>query len=194
MAGDTTARARFVWVAVPPPALAAALSAVPPRKSLELIIDTPAPLARSLRRLLSRYERVHIAEDSVFLPWLSDVKKPVRTMLCDRSVYRYHGIALIKALCGKVSWGWRWGNTLRLRAGGAWVKVIEPRDYEHGRLFINGQEIEGVAPRMHELKREGLRRLLSAAVKGEKTWSLQDGINDARIDRCIHRYRVYISL
>ena len=192
LTAGTLAKARFAYVTVPPASLGAVLAALPP--SLELFVDTPAPLERALQKKLLQYKRVHIAEDSVFLPWLSDVKKPVRTMLCDRSVYRYHGIALIKALCGKVRFGWRWGNTLWLRAGSAWVKIIEPRDYEHGRLFINGQEIEGVAPRMHELKREGLRRLLIAAAKGEKTWSLQDGINDARIDHLLHRYRIYISL
>ena len=207
---------RFIYIAVPPHAVSRVLAKIPMiSKNTELIIDTPVLLSRTGRLALTRFKRVHIAEDSVFLPWLSDVKRVypiIKNVTCIQSVYRYHGMALIKALCGPVRFGWRWRNTLWLRAGSSWVKVAEPRDYARGKLLINGEEIkfptltrdesvligsvssdETITSRMLELKRIGLRRLLLAASSGGQTWGPSDGLNDVYIDRFIHRFWIYFS-
>lgn len=50
-----------------------------------------------------------------------------------------------------------------------------------------------VVSRMMALKRVGLRRLLARIARGEAPWPLAEGLNDARIDRIVHRYRAYLS-
>ena len=95
--------------------------------------------------MLGRFKRVHIAEDSIFLPWISVVKQlpQIRKIDCVQSVYRYHGVALLKTMTShSIRYGWRWGNRLWLRAGMTRVRIIEPRDYSVGKLFINGEEVE----------------------------------------------------
>jgi hypothetical protein len=90
--------------------------------------------------------------------------------------------------------GWRWGNTIHLRAGGAKICIVEPRDYEKGKFFINGVELEGVSQRMYEFKHEGLISMLRAIAADENPWSLAEGRNDALIDWLLHRFWAYLSL
>lgn len=225
---------RFIYLAVPPRSVAQVLKGLPPAdKNAELIIDTPVSLPLGIWRILpEHYRRVHVAEDSVFLPWIPLAKRMgrIKRIDCMQSVYRYHGIALVKALTSNtIRYGWRWGNRIWLHAGKTLVRIVEPRDYEHGKLFIDGKEVEllregnqcagfrlggkserlspeesrlagyvekgdTIISKMAELKRVGLRRLLAAASIGEETWGIEEGRSDARTDRFLHRYRVYISL
>ena len=137
---------RFICSAVPPRSVTQVLKDLPSiDKDTELIIDTPVVLPRSVRQMLGRFKRVHIAEDSIFLPWISVVKQlpQIRKIDCVQSVYRYHGVALLKTMTShSIRYGWRWGNRLWLRAGMTRVRIIEPRDYSVGKLFINGEEVE----------------------------------------------------
>src|SRR3989344_6532738 len=55
------------------------------------------------------------------------------------------------------------------------------------------QEGDTVVSRMLELKRVGLRRLLTNIAHGEHTWTLADGLDDAHVDHIIHRYQFYLS-
>jgi len=185
---------RFAYVAVPRHAVAEILELLPDR--MEIILDTPAPLSPKLNRRLRRFSNVHIAEDCAYLPWLAEVRTkyaPIRRIECLQSVSRSHGIAIIKALCGPVRWGWRWGNTIHLRAGVTWVRITEPRDYSRGRLFINGNELQ-VVKRMHEFKRQGLVQMLRAIHRGETPCTLGEGRNYELVDWFVHSLWMYISL
>lgn len=136
---------RFIYIAVPREVLSEVISALPPpHPEAELIIETPAIFSHRTLSLLKRYKRVHIAEDSVFLPWLPLLKGiSLRYVQCLQSVYRYHGIALLKTLSGgPVRYGFRIGNTLWFKTGSLAATVIEPRDYTKGRLLFDGKEIK----------------------------------------------------
>ena len=228
LTADMLAKARFLYIAVPPQALLSLVRGLPAAPDLELIIDTPVSASAALYRALTRYRRVHVAEDSVFLPWLSLVSKAAR-IECEHSVYRYHGIALLKALAGTIRFAVRWGNSLWLWAGSTRVRISEPRDYARGTLRIDGREVEmliirnrckgfrfdsseillspeesalagfveegdTVVSRMLELKRVGLRRLLSAAYANEETWSLAQEADDVRVDYFTHRFWAYVRI
>lgn len=187
-------KARFVYVAVPTKAVAEVLTPLP--DGIELILDTPVPLSRKLYRRLRRFSKVHVAEDSVCMPWLAEARTKfgrIRRVECWRSVSRCHGIAIVKTLCGPIRWGWRWGNTIHLRAGDARVRITEPRDYKRGTLSINGNQLD-VVSQMHRHKREGLVRMLRAIHLGETPWPLDEGRNDELVDRLLHTCWVYIAL
>src|SRR3989344_4259884 len=142
--------------------------------------------------------------------------REVKEIECSQSVFRYHGMALVKAF-GPINYGYRLGNKLYLKAGNTKVKIIEPRDYASGKLKIDGQEpdltaiiaelipeergllgeiksTDTIVSKMGELKRVGLRRLLLAASRGEGTWSLEEGLNDVRIDWLLHKVLIYLSI
>ncbi len=145
LSAELLSRARFVYVAIPPQALATVLAQLPqPCHDSELIIDTPVPWSPALRWQLRRWSRVHVAEDSVFLPWLALFRgASIGRVVCDRSVYRYHGVALLTALCGgAVRWALRFGSMSKLRVGTTSVDSIEPRDYAYGTLTIDGIQPE----------------------------------------------------
>ncbi|MFI5024983.1 MAG: hypothetical protein ACHQRJ_25455 [Alphaproteobacteria bacterium] len=185
---------RFAYVAVPRKAVGDVLASLP--DGLEVILDTPAPLSRKLNRRLRRFAKVHIAEDSLYISWIPEARvkyAPIRRIECLQSVSRDHGIAIIKMLCGRVRWGWRWGNTICLRAGDARVRITEPRDYQRGTLFINGHELK-VVSRMHEFKREGLVRMLRDISRGENPCPLEEGRNFVLVDWLVHDFWIYIAL
>src|SRR3989338_5462133 len=207
--------ARFLYVSVPRETLAQVLSDLPGASSLEVIIDTP--VLPAVKKYAHKFKRIHVAEDSVFLPWLDGLKgREVKEIECSQSVFRYHGMALVKAF-GPINYGYRLGNKLYLKAGNTKVKIIEPRDYASGKLKIDCQEpdltaiiaelipeergllgeiksTDTIVSKMGELKRVGLRRLLLAASRGEETWSLEEGLNDVRIDWLLHKVWIYLSI
>jgi hypothetical protein len=93
---------------------------------------------------------VHVAEDSIALPWLPavhacfDEMPGIREIQFLKSAYRYHAFALGKAIsridlgkggCIKSAFSLR--NRARLRlTSGTLVLLDEPRDYEIGQLNI----------------------------------------------------------
>lgn len=196
-----------------------------------LIIDTPVPLSRRVRKYLERYRCVHVAEDSVWLPWLELFKgKKIKTIECAYSVYRYHGIALLKALLhAPVQYAYRIGKRTHAMIGQTNVMIVEPRNYSLGTLMVDGIQVQmliedhncrgflfedisvmlseeeqklmgyieksdSIISRMLDVKRVGLRRLLAEVANGKSTWSVEEGLNDARADYFVHRFFLYFRL
>lgn len=183
---------RFAYVAVPRESVLGVLRQLPAH--MEIIVDTPVPYGREAQKEFARFKRVHVAEDSVCMPWLKEYEgRSIKTILAEHALYRYHGIALVKKLCGSIHFAFRLGNMIYLRAGRTWVRIVEPRDYARGKLYINGKEAEGVVQRMNEYKRMGLARMLGSIAKGDEPWTLAQGQDDARIDQRVHRYRLYVG-
>ena len=197
--------------------------------NIELIVDTP--VIKKFKEYFI-FKKVHIAEDSVFLPWIDLLKnQKIKSIYFDKSVYGFHGISLIKKINKNQKqshiYGFRFLNKsfLNFKNSKMKVKILEPRDYSKGKIFIDGEEYpiklfnsnnkiilkfkekevslneaekslfgelkEGnqdtIINRMHDLKRVGLYRLLNSIYDTGNSWSLDDGINDYKIDRDLHR-------
>ena len=52
---------------------------------------------------------------------------------------------------------------------------------------LKDENQDTIISRMHDLKRVGLYRLLNSIYDTGNSWSLDDGINDYKIDRDLHR-------
>lgn len=139
---DEAKKVDLLYVAVPTKALLSVLKQLANhQKTAQLIVDTPVPLNQDVLQELCKWSRATVAEDSTFLPWIACIEHVPRAIVCDRSLYRYHGVALIKKLARHdVAFGLRFGNRKWLFAGRTRAKFIEPRDYLHGRLFIDGEQ------------------------------------------------------
>lgn len=123
----------------------------------DLLIDTPVVRFKHYRHAskLARFQRVWVAEDVAFLPWLPAVQRAVaagaigkpRALHFEQSAYAYHGVALAKAVLGspavrsgrRVRLGGRFFERRWSHAGGARVRVLEPRDYASGRFLLVGE-------------------------------------------------------
>jgi len=197
--------------------------------NIELIVDTP--VIKKFKEYFI-FKKVHIAEDSVFLPWIDLLKnQKIKSIYFDKSVYGEHGISLIKKINKNQKqshiYGFRFLNKtfLNFKNSKMKVKILEPRDYGKGKIFIDDEEYpiklfnsnnkiilkfkekevslnkaekslfgelkEGnqdtIINRMHDLKRVGLYRLLNSIYDTGNSWSLDDGINDYKIDRDLHK-------
>ena len=155
---DDVARASLVYVAVPSISVVESLRALARHDCahLDLVIDTPAVRSRAARSLYRRFRSVHVAEDSVFLPWLDLIPSsfsgrgplgPIQRIECTRSVFPLHGIALIKMLAspnsshrrGVIRKAFRRGDRISLACrGGIHAMMTRPRDYATGHLTIVG--------------------------------------------------------
>ncbi len=115
----------------------------------DLLLDTPVVLLKHLAhaRRLAAFRNVWVAEDIVELPWLPVARSAVgapHEALFDRSAWRYHGVALVKALLGPLARARRTGRGRGARldfeaAGGGRATIVDPRDYAAGRLRITGE-------------------------------------------------------
>jgi glycine/D-amino acid oxidase-like deaminating enzyme len=162
--------ADIVYVAVPPGEVASVLHLLTTFSCahVRLVLDTPAASYEGVD--LAAFKSVHVAEDSTELPWIELVRRatkhggplgPLKRVVCQRSVFRYHGMALIKALCappdaraGHISSGFRAFSSLYIKCSEARAVIQEPRDYERGRLWIEGER--GVASDRAEDGRLGI--------------------------------------
>lgn len=123
-------------------------------RDVDLLLETPGLLPRDLHHAaaLDAFHASWAAEDCTTLPWLATVRAAaahyqlgaLREVVCDRSAYRYHGVALLKTLLddralrtarrtrgpGKVT-----RDELQFAGGGAGV-LIEPRDYATGSIAL----------------------------------------------------------
>ena len=234
LSSTTLKDVRFLYISVPRDSVLDVLRSLPEVDGgKELVIDTPIFSKNILVLAYSKgFSRVHIAEDMIFLPWIRPVLSSgqIREVRAIHSLYRYHAIALFKVLArGSVRWGLRIKNKLYLRVGGMKALLVEPRDYTHGKLLINGHEVkiirnnnmctgfaflgereeiqkeeshligpidehDTVVTLMSELKRVGLRRFFQSLKESEDTWSVNDGVNDAKVDSIIHRYLFYLKI
>ncbi|MCY2960114.1 MAG: hypothetical protein NTY35_08110 [Planctomycetota bacterium] len=141
-----------VYVAVGKDAVPAVLERLAQfdRARLELLIDTPVLKIKHVRHahLLEGWKRAGVAEDVVHLPWFETVRAAVgdvRNVTFEHSAYAYHGVAQAKALCGarvvcarRVKLGQGAARREVELDGGRRAAVIEPRDYAHGRVIVEG--------------------------------------------------------
>jgi choline dehydrogenase-like flavoprotein len=123
---------------------------------IDLLIDTPVLLFKHLHHVsrLSAFRHAWVAEDCATLPWLPLVRRAVEQgligtpteLVLDRSAYRYHGYALIKALlectnvvsarCTRDASG---GTTHTVRLGNrTTARLVGPRDYGAGHWWLRG--------------------------------------------------------
>ncbi len=148
------AAADWVYVGVPTAALPDVLrrlATFPGSRNVRLLIDTPALPMRHAWRGFPRhaFAEVLVAEDAPYLPWVAPATRAlggaVTEMRFDCSAYRYHGVALVKALagCRKISSARsrRVSGATSLdfvAANGAKAVVVEPRDYQKGSIWLLG--------------------------------------------------------
>lgn len=120
-------------------------------ENIKLLIDTPVFPIRYfwLRIYLKKYLRVFVSEDIVYLPWVLPLKNKIgklNKIIFDRSVYAYHGVALIKTILDEdyfkkiVLKNIKGREIIEIKSkNGAEVSVIEPRDYSSGSMTFYGQ-------------------------------------------------------
>ncbi len=150
----------YIYMSVPPKNVAEVMKELSwclgNLKNKTLIIDTPVfPWQQSRnKKYFTYFKSVIVAEDISYMPWIEPVKKYLGTVtdvVFDRGAYRYHGIALIKALLGTERF-----KTVRLKRvkakdskremvelqteSGARGQIIEPRDYAKGSFVISGTQ------------------------------------------------------
>jgi hypothetical protein len=146
------ASASAIYVGVPEDSVPEVLAVLKQHdcRQIRLIVDTPVVWSTTQNADYDRFLSVHVAEDSIALPWLRavhasiDGMSRVREIRFLNSAYRYHAFALAKAIArermgqgGSIKVAYKFGHSARLRlASGALVIVREPRDYEIGRLNI----------------------------------------------------------
>jgi hypothetical protein len=149
---DNALRAtRFIYVGVPREAVLPVLHVLRRWSSRELILDTPVPTSRRALSILGRFKRVHVAEDCAYLPWLDALHSfwaanrltgPLH-IECDRSAFRYHAVALVKALCGTaetpgtVVAAERKAGIFSICLTNGTATIREPRDYSAGTLRVS---------------------------------------------------------
>jgi choline dehydrogenase-like flavoprotein len=194
LTAETVKSADIVYVAVPPSEVASVLHLLTAFSCVHvrLVLDTPVTSHEGVD--FAAFKSVHVAEDSTELPWIELVRRaakhggplgPIKHLVCQRSVYRYHGMALIKALCapphahaGHISSGFRIFSSLYIKCSETRAVIQEPRNFEHGRLWIEGER--GVASDRAEdgrlqisLKREDDRCI------GFKLGNMEAALSDA---------------
>jgi choline dehydrogenase-like flavoprotein len=146
------ASASIIYVAVPQASLGEVMAALLHYDChhIRLIIETPALFSKGLISSCARFRSVHVAEDSVALPWLPtlhasiDDMSPVQEVRFTQSAYRYHALALAKAICREelgrgdcIKVAYRLGKRSRLKlASGSTVVLDGLRDYAKGHLKI----------------------------------------------------------
>jgi len=146
----------YIYVAVPSPQVSRVFEFLSGfnTKNTTLIIDTPVfPWKyRKNKNYFKNFTQVVAAEDIVNLPWINPIKEllggEISELTFNQSTYRYHGVALIKAIMGKSKI-----NKARLKKSKgkeiaefevlvgektAKIKIIEPRDYSKGTFTISG--------------------------------------------------------
>jgi hypothetical protein len=138
LTADDIQKTTMIYIAVPERELSRVLAIIEEfdLRTITLIVDTPAP-----RRLNeTRYRRVYVAEDSVFLPWLEFFERKslvVKKIIAEHSMYRYHGVAICRVLGrGLVRFAFSFRKSFWLWCGTLSAHIIEPRDYQRGHLTI----------------------------------------------------------
>ena len=146
------ASASAIYIAVPQVSVPKVLTVLRQYdcRQIRLIVDTPVVSSKILDADYDRFLSVHVAEDSIVLPWLPaahaciEEMSRVREIRFLNSAYRYHAFALAKAIAredlgtgGGIKVAYRFGHRTRLRlASGSFVVLHEPRDYKIGCLNI----------------------------------------------------------
>jgi hypothetical protein len=157
LAGGALARCDLAYVVVAKgavPGVVARLAAAEGAARCGLLLETPGLLCKHLGHLhrLRAFRSVSMAEDSVALPWVTLARRavaegplgPLREVRLEHAAWRYHGVALLKALFdapvrsarrrGAVDAG---EVTFRFAGGGVGT-LVEPRDYHTGHVVLVG--------------------------------------------------------
>ena len=152
-----------IYIAVPQPVVASVLKKIHRLdvSKICLIIDTPVFSLRYLAnvRYLKKFARIVVAEDAIMMPWIPLVGQALKTKIkkfsFEKSLFRYHGLATIKALagCDAIS-HMRYNRithcfTMEL-ANGVSGTVCEPRDYVQGTFVIEGASGVRVTDNLNE--------------------------------------------
>ncbi|MBP7770577.1 MAG: GMC family oxidoreductase [Candidatus Pacebacteria bacterium] len=141
------AGARLLYLSVPPVQVAPILEALSQYDCSHLTVILPTPIGEEYRAAERAFGRIYAEEDSVYMPWVALAARaagPPKSIVLHKSAYRYHAVALIRALVGgptpgKITSAYRIFNTVHLRCGGVPVTLVEPRDYATGSLLIAGE-------------------------------------------------------
>lgn len=159
----------LVYVAVGKAALPVVLGALSrfDLGRVDLLIDTPVLLPKQFRHVarFSAFRRAWVAEDCIELPWYDTMLRArdagllgaLRDARFERSAYRYHAFAMVKALfqtdrierAERSRSGADETRTLRL-SGDRHAVIVEPRDYATGSFLLRGEraavtDAEGVS-------------------------------------------------
>jgi hypothetical protein len=125
---------------------------------------------------------MYIAEDSAYLPWIDtlaraakNLRLTIRRVEFRNSAFRYHGVALIKAIdkalggAGGITRGLRWGKRVYfVCTSGLRALVIEPRDYTRGTVRVVGEGDAGETSLAVEAMHQG-GHCTGFSVKGVET-------------------------
>lgn len=112
--------------------------------TLKVIIDTPV-VDKRIIELKKYFKDIVVAEDMIFVPWIDFFEQfnlgKIKKIIFNRSVYSFHGIALIKKLLfkkykKKLIFGFNFLKNYYIFINSSFVKIVEPRDYEHGSFYI----------------------------------------------------------
>ncbi|MFG0319161.1 MAG: hypothetical protein ACF8XB_17945 [Planctomycetota bacterium JB042] len=178
--GEELAEIDLVYVAVGKPAVPDVLARLGryDRGRLELLIETPVLVAKQFRAAasLDGWRKVTVAEDCARLPWYDVVRAAsaswlgtVREVEFAHSAWKYHGLAMLKALLGdeRIRRARRIGPVDGGRrefvfAGGGRGTVLEPRDYATGSFTVVGE-----GGRLSDAPADGAVRL-EALLEGDR--------------------------
>jgi len=175
--------------------LAGLVSKVPADAAPALLIDTPVLLFKHMAaaRHFRAFQKVWVAEDMSTLPWLdvvtaarAELGAPTRLTL-DRSAYAYHGVALAKTLLGnarvrsarrrRLDAG-RFERRLRFQ-GGTECRILEPRDYAVGGLWLECEAGSLVDPGAGSVDAHGPALRLLSRFDGERCLGFEARANGA---------------
>ncbi|MBX4216003.1 GMC family oxidoreductase [Candidatus Parcubacteria bacterium] len=146
LSAHDVAAARIVYLSVPAPEVPAILELLLSHDCSHLDLIVPTPATYAVPR--GKFKNVWVEEDIVFLPWLPPLmrlcvperKGPLVELIFDRSAYRYHAVALVKKLCGKIRLSLTLGHRMWLWCGLARAYVRGPRDYATGTMRLVARE------------------------------------------------------
>jgi hypothetical protein len=143
---EDIAMAKVLYLSVPAGEVGAVLEFLRSHDCSHIDLILPTPISPELVIPAGRCKRVVVEEDMPYLPWIPAYKRASRKTLgalqeivIDRSAYKYHAIALIKALCGSSSISnvrSVFSRGRQFLCGSVRAVLIEPRDYSSGHLKL----------------------------------------------------------
>lgn len=132
------AAAKVLYLSLPPQEVQPVLAQLERFDCTHITLILPTPVHHEVHS--DMFAQVFVEEDMVFLPWLSALPRTAedtsRRLILDRSAYRYHALALIKTILGRVRWGVRLGRSSYIWCTEGRALLKEPRDYATGRLHF----------------------------------------------------------
>lgn len=137
------------------PGVLASLAALRPTRT-DLLIETPVVRFRHFRHAsrVTAFRNAWVAEDCAWLPWFDTLDGAIsegvidrpRAVWFDQAAYAYHAVATARRILGggRVLHGRRRKLSGRFAmrdlrfSGGGTAHILEPRDYDSGRIVLMG--------------------------------------------------------